>query len=709
MPSHLLSWSKILFAALLFALPVAAEKTEPEDAEKKVEKVTFEEHVKPIFREHCLTCHNQSDAKGGLALDTYAGLMTGGGSGEIVYEGDAIGSRLFQLVTHDDTPIMPPNQDKIADAKLAVIEAWINGGLLENSGSKVKKKKTTALAFSGASGGKPEGPAAMPESVPRQPVSVGIRPSAIPSMTASPWAPLVAIGGLRQILLYNTETAELAGVIPFPEGVPQSLRFSRDGAYLIAGGGEHSVLGIAAIYDVKTGDRLAVVGDELDTVFGADVNDTMSRVALGGPQRMLRIYDVSDGELLFDIKKHTDWIYDVAFSPDGVLVASADRSAGLFVWEAQTGRLYLSLADHRGPIRSIAWRDDSNVLASASEDGTVKLWDMVQGKAIKSISAHGGGVASVAFDHEGRLVTCGMDRRVKLWDPSGKEIKTFPAMSEQVLEVAISHDGKQVIGGDWTGKVIAWNSEDPKQAAELSANPPKLQEQLKAAEAKVAEAAKVRQRDQAAVSVLAEKLANAAMQKETLMTERKTQLAQAEQAAAAKQQAAAEVKQLTAARDQAAQATTQQQQAVAAVRDKLQADASVEAKVAEAEKTLAAQLTGLAEKRRQLVAGRNQVAEQARIEMQKRSAAEATEAPLAAADKAIAEIKKQQQEAEAKLATSQAAHEAAAADAKRIADALTAFEEEQKKLAKAVEQAEGEEADPRLQQRAELFLSAYSK
>jgi hypothetical protein len=687
MPSHLLSWSKIVSLALLVALPAAAaEKTEPEEGEKKVEKVTFEEHVKPIFREHCLTCHNQSDAKGGLTLDTYAGLMTGGGSGEIVYEGDAISSRLFQLITHEDTPIMPPNQDKIADAKLAVIEAWINGGLLENSGSKVKKKKTSALAFSGASGGKPEGPAAMPESVPMQPVSVGIRPSAIPAMTASPWAPLVAIGGLRQILLYNTETAELEGVIPFPEGVPQSLRFSRDGAYLVAGGGEHSVLGIAAIYDVKPGDRLAVVGDELDTVFGADVNDTMSRVALGGPQRMLRIYDISDGELLFDIKKHTDWIYDVAFSPDGVLVASADRSAGLFVWEAQTGRLYLSLTDHRGPIRSIAWRDDSNVLASASEDGTVKLWDMIQGKAIKSISAHGGGVASVAFDHEGRLVTCGMDRRVKLWDATGKEIKTFPAMPEQVLEVAISQDGKKVIGGDWTGKVVAWNSEDPNQAVELSSNPPTLQVQLKAAEAKVAEVAKAMQRDQVAVTVLVEKLAEATTQKEKGIADQKARLAEAEKAAAAKKSAEAEVAQLTAARDQAAQAATQQAQAVAAVRGKLQSDANAETQVAEAEKALAAQLSALVEKRQQLVAARNQVAQHAKLETDKRNAAKAMEAQLAAAEKRIAEIKQQQQEAEGKLATSKAAHDAAVANAKRIADALAAFEAEQKKLAEAVEQ-----------------------
>ena len=35
-------------------------------------KVTYDKHVKPILREHCFSCHNQEQKKGGLALDSYA-------------------------------------------------------------------------------------------------------------------------------------------------------------------------------------------------------------------------------------------------------------------------------------------------------------------------------------------------------------------------------------------------------------------------------------------------------------------------------------------------------------------------------------------------------------------------------------------------------------------------------------------------------------
>ena len=315
---------------------------------------------------------------------------------------------------------------------------------------------------------------------------VSSRASATTAIAASPWAPLVAIAGQKQIVLYHTDSNELLGVLAFPEGIAQSLRFSRDGSFLIAGGGEHSVKGVVAVYNVKTGERVATVGDELDTVFSADANHNMTQVALGGPQKMLRIFDAGDGTMLFDIKKHTDWIYTVAYSPDGVLIATGDRAGGLFVWEADTGRLYLDLTGHKGAVHSVAWRDDSNVLASASEDTTVKLWDMSAGKLIKSFNAHGGGATAVAFDHQGRIVSAGKDNKAVLWDGNGTKVRDFKAMSEDVLEVAISHDGKRVIYGDWTGDVINASADDPNQVHSLAANPPPVSKRIDAAKTALA-------------------------------------------------------------------------------------------------------------------------------------------------------------------------------------------------------------------------------
>jgi WD40 repeat protein len=467
---------------LAFATLSAAQDKSQEAA------VNYDEHVRPILREHCFTCHNQNDAKSGLALDSYASLIEGGSSGEVVFEDDLDSSRLWTLVSHQEEPVMPPGQDKLADAKLDVIRKWIELGMPQNSGSKMKtKKKSLSLAIQPVTG-KPEGPAAMPEGLSRDVVVYTERPAAVSAIAASPWAPLVAIAGQQQVLLYHSDSGQLLGVLPFPEGIAYTLRFSRDGSKLLVGGGRGGYAGCAALYDVRTGERLVKVGDELDAVLAADVNPELTRVALGGPGRVVRIFSTETGEMLHEINKHTDWIYAVRYSPDGVLLATADRSNGLFVWEADTAREYLDLRGHGAAVTDVAWRDDSNVLASSSLDGTVRLWEMNDGKQIGRANAHGGGVQAIGFAHDGRVVSAGRDRTAKLWDAGLKPLKTFPAFAEASLKVAITHDGKRVVAGDWAGQIRMWEAADAKPVAELASNPPtlamriaELQQQLKAA------------------------------------------------------------------------------------------------------------------------------------------------------------------------------------------------------------------------------------
>ena len=233
---------------------------------------------------------------------------------------------------------MPPNQDKLPEPKLALIKKWIEGGALENKGSKVVVKKKTSVAMAAPAGAaKPAGPPAVPEGLLKQPVVVSERAAAITALAASPWAPVVAVAGHKQIVLYHSDNGKTLGVLPYPEGIPYVLRFSRNGELLLAGGGRGGASGQVVVFNVRTGKRLVTVGDELDSVLAADISSDHKFVALGGPQKMLRIYSTETGELVHSIKKHTDWIYTIEFSPDGVLLASGDRANGLFVWETETG------------------------------------------------------------------------------------------------------------------------------------------------------------------------------------------------------------------------------------------------------------------------------------------------------------------------------------------------------------------------------------
>ena len=390
-------------------------------------KPTFQDNVSAIFQARCNSCHNNDKQKGGLVLENYGAVMKGGGSGTVIEPGDPAASRLYALVTHAEEPKMPPMQPKLPDAELNVIKAWIEAGAPENAGGKVAMKAKPKLDFKldPAAVGKPQGPPAMPEAVSTEPVVVSQRANAITALASSPWAPLVAVSGHKQVLLYNTSNARLVAVLPFPEGTIHSIKFSRDGGLLIVGGGRGGQSGRAVAYDVKTGKRLFEVGKEYDVVLAADMSPDRTMIALGGPSKMLRVYATSDGELIYECKKHTEWVTALEFSPDGVLLASGDRNGGLVVWEAATGREFYDLRGHQTSITDVSWRLDSNVLASASEDTTIKLWEMQNGNQIKNWGAHGGGVESVRFAKDGRLVSTGRDRTAKLWDQNGGQQRQF--------------------------------------------------------------------------------------------------------------------------------------------------------------------------------------------------------------------------------------------------------------------------------------------
>ena len=473
--------SRVIPCLFLLSLcsPVLAQEKVAEKAPAKDEKITFDQHVLPIFREKCGSCHNANDKKGDLVLDNYGLAMQGGASGEVVRtDGDASQSQLYLVIAHLSEPKMPPQQPKLPDEQLTLVRKWIEGGALENAGSKAKPKKNMAMTKVEVSNQRPAGPPPMPENLPIDPLLVASRGNGVTALAVNPWSPVAAVAGHKQIFLYNTISLELEAVLPFPEGVAHILKFTRDGQWLMAGGGRGSHSGKVVLWDLKTGKRIAEVGSEYDVVLAADISPDHTQVALGGPKKIVRVYDTSTGELLYEKNKHTDWITALEFSPDGVLLATADRSNGLVVWEAFTGREFYFLTGHTGPITDVSWAPDSNILASCSEDTTVRLWEMQNGNQVKNWGAHGGGVSAVEFTRDNRIASTGRDNQAKLWDINGAAIRAFPGLADLGMEVAFDTDADRILAGDLTGVVHVWNAKDAAVIGQLSTNPPALAKRI---------------------------------------------------------------------------------------------------------------------------------------------------------------------------------------------------------------------------------------
>lgn len=437
------------------------------------EKVTYEDQVLPIFRNSCLNCHNPDKKKAGLDLSTFQGALQGSENGKVLNSGDAAGSLLLKCVLQTEDPKMPPKGDKLSDVEIGVIRKWIEGQLLESASSKGIAASSNNVKVAVVSLKRPDGPPPMPKELPLEPVNHTTVSNALTALGASPWAPLVAIGGQKQIILYNTETLEPLGVLPFPEGFPTIIKFSRNGKLILTGGGLGGKSGKVVLWDVETGERIGAVGNEFDQVLAADISADQQFVALGGPNKLVKIYSTKDGKLLHSIKKHTDWVTAVAFSPDGKLLASVDRGGGLVIWESDKGKEYVTLPGHQVMVTGVAFM--MGVVATGSEDGAIKLWDVKEGKEVRSWAAHPGGVQSVDFTPDGRLVSCGRDKTAKVWDQTGKQLMVSEPFPDIALRAEMA--GERVIAGDWTGKIRVWTA-DGKPVGELSSNPPSLAERL---------------------------------------------------------------------------------------------------------------------------------------------------------------------------------------------------------------------------------------
>lgn len=467
---------------LLALLIPAAAFAQPKEA------VTYKDHVLPILRKRCLNCHDADKAKSDLNVSTYATLMAGGASGEAVKPGSAEQSLLYQVLSHQTEPFMPPKSPKIPEAELAIVRKWIEGGAPETAvGAAKAAARKIDIDPVAISMGRPAGPPPMPVKLPTTSFVKTDRPHPVTAMAASPWAPVLAVAGHECVLLYHTESLKLLGVLAFPERIPHVLRFSRNGKWLLAAGGRGALAGKAVLWDVTTGQRVTEIGDESDIVLAADVSPDHKLVAIGGPGKLIKVYDTATGELRYKIKKHTDWLTAMEFSPNGEMLATADRNGGAYVWEASTGGIVFTLGDHREAVTAMSWRADSQMLATSSEDGRVILWYAEDGFPTRSFNAHSAnqvarrgnpprgvrlpGVLSVQYARNGQFITCGRDNTARIWNANGNQIQRLEGFTDIPLRAVFSHNGERAFVGDFTGKVRVWDAKGQKQLGELSTNP----------------------------------------------------------------------------------------------------------------------------------------------------------------------------------------------------------------------------------------------
>ena len=106
---------------------LAADELDPASIE------FFEAKVRPVLVNHCYQCHSDEAAmagklKGGLLLDTRAGVEKGGDGGPVIKPGKPNESSLVTSVRYTDENLQMPPKERLSDEQVAILEKWVAMG-----------------------------------------------------------------------------------------------------------------------------------------------------------------------------------------------------------------------------------------------------------------------------------------------------------------------------------------------------------------------------------------------------------------------------------------------------------------------------------------------------------------------------------------------------------------------------------------------------
>jgi WD40 repeat protein len=427
-------WRSLSAIALaLFAWPGAATAQQSTPS--------YLRDVAPLLQERCAACHNHTTRKGGLNLESYETLRSGGQRGAAFVPGKSAESLLVKMLEGTLKPQMPPGEP-LSAAEIKLIKAWIDAGAPAPTTTNTPTTNLTTGAKS------------LPELKPTAPVR-----AAINSLAYRPDGELLALGRYQQAELHNARG--LARKLGGHASEVRAVAFSPDGKLLATAGGQPGQFGEIKLWDAATGQELRAWRGHRDNIFALAFSPDGTTLATCSYDKLLKLWDAATGAELRTLKDHTDAVFGLAFSPDGKWLASASADRTVKLWDTASGQRLYTLSDALDAVQAVAFHPSGKLLAGAGADRIIRLWELgaTEGKQVRSLIAHEDAIHALVFAPDGkRLASTGADRLIKLWDPATLvETHTFEKQPDWVFALAFAPDGKRLAAGRYDGSLAVYD------------------------------------------------------------------------------------------------------------------------------------------------------------------------------------------------------------------------------------------------------------
>src|SRR5688572_13018508 len=123
-----------LSASLVAVFLAVLHANAAETAEASAERYEFfEKRIRPVLVERCYECHSAESKKlkGGLRLDSKAGMLKGGDTKAAIVPGDAKQSLLLAAIAYSNSELQMPPKGRLPESVVADFRKWVNDGAFD--------------------------------------------------------------------------------------------------------------------------------------------------------------------------------------------------------------------------------------------------------------------------------------------------------------------------------------------------------------------------------------------------------------------------------------------------------------------------------------------------------------------------------------------------------------------------------------------------